>query len=66
MKNRSHQVLEEVYINSGTLSVLLCFLSGYFLGTGSYLIGGIITVIYFVLDNVNTRLWLKVFNKKFK
>jgi tetrahydromethanopterin S-methyltransferase subunit D len=56
--------LQELYVNSGTLEGLLCFLSGYLIGTEQWLAGVLVTVLYFTVGNLNTRLWLIVFKKQ--
>ena len=52
-------LVRELAINLSSISSILTWLSGYYVGTGAWVIGISLGVFYLVLDNITSRLWLK-------
>ena len=55
-----YKVLKEIAINLASLGIPLSFLAGYLLGSGHWLFGVLVMIIYLSLDNITGRLWFKV------
>ena len=51
-------LVRELAINLSSISTILAFLSGYYVGTGQWGLGLSIGCVYLALDNLTSRLWL--------
>lgn len=52
-------LVDELAINLSSLSTVLSFLCGYFIGSEDWRSGLLVGGIYLCLDNITSRLWLR-------
>ena len=63
MKNLPYALCRELAVNLGTLTIPISFLAGYLIGTQSYLLALILASIYFIMDNLVARLWVRIYEE---